>query len=158
MDDEKRSQLNAWFDGELNPAERQAIESLIATNPEARAYVEELKETRAALQGAHTASSQPTPEWSQFQKRLEQAGRHPAKVLTFPRAILTTAAIMVLGIAFWWPLRQAGVRENVTTGEGLVERVEFVETDLEGATPVVYLDEPSGWTVVWVVEPLEEES
>jgi sugar-specific transcriptional regulator TrmB len=33
-----------------------------------------------------------------------------------------------------------------------IRTVYMVETDLENATPVVYLDEPSGWTVVWVVE------
>lgn len=158
MDDEKRSLVSAWFDGELGPDEKQAVESLLERDPEARAYADELRQTRAALQHAHTASSKPIPEWDQFEKRLDGARRRRVPAMTFPRAILTTAAIMVLGIAVWWPLRQAQVRESVTSTEGLVERVEFVETDLEGATPVVYLDEPSGWTVVWVVEPVEKES
>jgi hypothetical protein len=72
--------------------------------------------------------------------------------------LLTAAAVMVLGMAVWWPLRQASIRQSIGSEALHVERVELVETDLEGATPIVYLDQPSGWTVVWVVEAVEEES
>jgi hypothetical protein len=60
------------------------------------------------------------------------------------------AAVMLLGIAVWLPFRQAGEIPPAT--DLLVDRVELVETDLEGATAVVYLDQPSGWTVIWVFE------
>jgi hypothetical protein len=36
-----------------------------------------------------------------------------------------------------------------------MDLVEMVETDLENTVPVVYLDQPSGWTVVWVIEEAE---
>jgi anti-sigma factor RsiW len=153
MNDETRSQLAAWFDGELDPAGREQVQSLIDRDPEARAYVDDLRRTREALKSAHTVSTEVIPEWSQFAKRLDSPQGRSAKVLTFPRMILTAAAVMVLGMAVWWPLRQAGMDSSTTTEEMLVQRVELVETDLVGATPIVYLDQPSGWTVVWVVEP-----
>ena len=38
--------------------------------------------------------------------------------------------------------------------------VEFVDTDIPDASPVVYTDEQSGWTVVWVTEmiPISDET
>jgi ferric-dicitrate binding protein FerR (iron transport regulator) len=156
MNEETRSQLNAWFDGELSPAEQQRVQSLVDSDPEAKAYVEELRHTREALKAAHAHPSHAIPEWSQVEARLERP--RPAQVLSLSRMLLTAAAVMVLGMAVWWPLRQAGIRQSIGSEELHVERVELVETDLEGATPIVYLDQPSGWTVVWVVEAVEEES
>lgn len=158
MNENTRSQLTAWFDNELEPDERQQVASLIERDPEARAFVEELRKTREALKTAHTNPVQPAPDWRHFNARLDSTEARPARTLTFSRMILATAAIMVLGMAVWWPLRQASIRQSVESDQLFVERVEFVETDLEGATPIVYLDQPSGWTVVWVVEPAETES
>jgi anti-sigma factor RsiW len=152
MNEETRNQLTAWFDGQLSPAEEERMESLLKGDPEARAYVEDLERTREALKTAHANPSRRVPEWSEFEKRLDSPQARPAKVLTFPRMILTAAAVMVLGIAVWWPLREASIRQSTAADELLVQRVELVETDLEGATPIVYLDQQSGWTVVWVVE------
>jgi hypothetical protein len=38
--------------------------------------------------------------------------------------------------------------------------VEFVDTDIPDVSPVVYTDEISGWTVVWVAEmdPIGDET
>lgn len=35
--------------------------------------------------------------------------------------------------------------------------VEYVESGIPGASPVVYVDEESGATVIWLLEPLSEE-
>lgn len=156
MNEETRSQLNAWFDGELSPAEQQRAQFLVESDPEAKAYVEELRRTREVLKAAHAHPSHAIPEWSQFEARLERP--RPAQVLTISRMLLTAAAVMVLGMAVWWPLRKAGIHQSMASEELHVERVELVETDLEGATPIVYLDQPSGWTVVWVVESDKKES
>ena len=60
--------------------------------------------------------------------------------------------ILLVGMGIWFPLRQMGHQDEAFS---LGSTVQMVETDLEGATPIVYIDEPSGWTVVWVVEAEE---
>ncbi len=35
--------------------------------------------------------------------------------------------------------------------------VEWVETELAGATPMVYQDTETGWTVIWVLAPEEDD-
>ena len=71
-------------------------------------------------------------------------------MLTFPQLMTTAAAVMLFGMALWWPFRDAGQPDlpEATPAPAVM----MVETDLKDATPVVYIDQPSGWTVVWVLE------
>lgn len=143
--------LAAWFDGEARPEEIPELEALIASDPEARAYLEELERTRKALREVEVPLVEEDAAWNSFRERLREADPVPSrpKVLAFPRYATAAAAILALGIGLWWPFRQAG---QLPAEEGLESAVLLVETDLENATPVVYIDEPSGWTIVWVLE------
>jgi len=151
MNKQTEQRLQAWFDKELGPDEARAVEALLEGDGEARAYVEQLERMRASLQQAHAEGRMAAPAWEQLAGRLDRpaaGARRPA--IGFPRMIGAVAAVMLLGIAVWLPFRQAGEIPPAT--DLLVDRVELVETDLEGATAVVYLDQPSGWTVIWVFE------
>jgi anti-sigma factor RsiW len=142
--------IEAWFDGEATPGESRQVESLLKDDPQAKAYLEQLEASKKLLQGAHVSTSQP-PEWGEVKQRAGRLHDNPArKVVSFPRAMAAAAAIVLIGMALWIPMRKAGM--EAVPAVSLYESVDFVETDLEGATPVVYLDQPSGWTVVWVVE------
>ena len=142
--------IEAWFDGEATPEESRQVESLLKAEPQAPAFPEELAASRKFLQNAHESTSQP-PEWREVKQRAGHYRDNPArKVVSFPRAMAAAAAIVLIGMALWIPMRKAGMQSAPAVS--LYESVDFVETDLEGATPVVYLDQPSGWTVVWVVE------
>lgn len=142
--------IAAWFDGELTGADKAEIEALLESDEEARAYLGELKRTRSALQGAHVSPVEDSAAWGALQDRLENpAAGNIGKLLQFPRMAAAAAAIVALGMALWWPLRQMGHTSNET---GLESSVYMVETEIENATPIVYIDEPSGWTVVWVLE------
>lgn len=153
MNEETRNRLAAWFDGEAGDAEAARIGAMLEQDVQARAYLEELRRTRAALAGAHTKRRSAVPEWQSFSARLDEPERGRLQsVLSFPRMLGAVAAVMVLGMAVWIPFRQASISQSTARAELMVNSVELVETDLEGATPVVYLDQPSGWTVVWVLE------
>lgn len=153
MNEETRNRLAAWFDGEAGEAEAARIGALLKQDAHARAYLEELRQTREALAGAHKERRSPVPEWHSFSARLDEPERaHRQTVLSFPRMLGAVAAVMVLGMAVWIPFRQASISQSTARAELLVNSVELVETDLVGATPVVYLDQPSGWTVVWILE------
>ena len=180
MNEETRNRLAAWFDGES--VDQAEVEAILEKDAEARAYIEELQTTRSALAGAHARGTIPAPEWESVATRLDEgevaggiarsrassiarilspgvarsrATGGPGRVLSFPRALAAVAAIMILGIAIWIPFRQASISQSTASSELMVNSVEMVETDLEGVTPVVYLDQPSGWTVVWVLEDTE---
>ena len=142
--------IAAWFDGERTGAEKTEIEALLESDEEARAYLAELKRTRSALQGAHVSPVEDSAAWGALQDRIEKpSAGHAGRLLQFPRMAAAAAAIVALGMGLWWPLRQMG---NTAHETGLESSVYMVETEIENATPIVWIDEPSGWTVVWVLE------
>ena len=152
MKEELAIRLEAWFDGELSPTERFDVEAIIDQDPMAREYVDQLKQTRIALQ-VHQPRVDVSQAWEAHLDRLESAkNTRSGKVFSFPKMVTAFAAIMVLGMALWLPMRKMG---DLSESGGLESVVQMVETDLVGATPIVYLDQPSGWTVVWVVEAEE---
>jgi anti-sigma factor RsiW len=156
MNEETRNRIAAWFDGEIEGSAADRIEALLADDAEARAYVAELQQTREVLAGAHKERRFPVPEWEAFSARLDEpAGASAGGILSFPKALGAVAAVMVLGIAVWIPFRQASISQSTAGADLRVDSVEMVETDLEGVTPIVFLDQPSGWTVVWVLEDAE---
>ncbi|HSH09951.1 MAG TPA: hypothetical protein VK995_06155 [Oceanipulchritudo sp.] len=155
MNERTARRLEAWFDGEVSPDECASIEALLKETPEARAYIDRLTRTREALQGAHLRENVGGATWRGLEERLDNLEeRHAPKVVRFPQMAMAVAAVMILGMLLWLPLRQAGVAEQEEPF-GLESTVLMVETDLENATPIVYIDQPSGWTVVWIMEAEE---
>lgn len=151
MNDKMRIRLEAWFDGEVPSKECSEIEGILREDAEARDYIEELDRLRGTLQGAHISRLDEERAWENVRGAITQRTKHQSsKVLSFPQMMAAAAAIVLVGMGVWLPLRQSGFQAE---GHALESSVYMVETELEGATPIVYLDEPSGWTVVWVVEP-----
>jgi len=150
--------LAAYFDGELGPQERANVEQWLARDPAARAALAALQRTRATIAAAEehahaTPSVDSDQAWLELRRRIAAdhqtaegiASPRRATLLSFPRVLSAAAAVVALGIAVWWPLHHMG---HSAPG---VYAVDFLETDLTDSTPVIYIDEPSGWTVVWIV-------
>ncbi|MGC9450007.1 MAG: anti-sigma factor family protein [Oceanipulchritudo sp.] len=157
MNEARARRLQSWFDGEVSATECGEIESLLERDAQARDFVKGLSRTREALQEAHAGSIDVEGTWGEFLEKLNRSEQERAsRVLSFPQVMAAAAAVMALGIAVWLPFRQAG--DQAARERPLGATVEMVETDLEGATPIVYIDQPSGWTVVWVLEEEPEES
>lgn len=146
MDKEKQIYLSALFDGELPEAEAQTAREGLREDPGGRAFIARLEGLRAGSTEAHRTTAR--PDWASVRNRVKRGD--PAltrwNCLTY-NFLSGLVAIAIFGLLLIGP-------RSPETGRGLVlvDRVEMVETDLEGATPVVFLDEPSGWTVVWVLE------
>lgn len=152
MKKETAIRIAALFDGEADSTEKAELRALMQRDPEAQAYWDQLKELSRKLQGSHYAGIDAAAQWNAFSRRRDKA--NPAgqkKLLYFPRLATAAAALVALGIGIWFPGRKIDSTTELETG-GLDHAVYMVETDLENATPIVYIDEPSGWTVVWVVE------
>lgn len=150
MDEQTQIRLERWFDGECDPAEAREIGQLLESDREARAH---LAAIRAIRQGAGASYQSPArgADWSALEEKLDE--RATGRVTALPRfaRLGGIAAIIILsGMAVWLPFRNAS--ESPEADELMVNSVEIVETYIEDAMPVVYLDQPSGWTVVWVLE------
>jgi len=94
--------------------------------------------------------------WAKVKEQIDR-GRSPAtEPLAFPVSPgLRWAALLLLVIAgigslYWMQSRENGGTMVAEEPSGTI--VEWVETDLPGATPMVYEDAETGLTVIWVVE------
>lgn len=91
--------LTAYALGELDPAEREHVEALLASSPDARQELEDLR--AAATRWTEALASEPAPAFdSTFPNRLAQAAREPAQSTpTGPSAGAPTLA--TIPIARW---------------------------------------------------------
>ena len=152
MKKETAIRIAALFDGEADSAEQADLRALLESDPDAKAYWNSLQSLSDNLQGAHVSHADAGAHWNNLRQRLDQpAPVETEKVLYFPKFSAAAAALVALGIAIWFPGRKMDSPADLDVA-GLDAAVYMVETDLENASPVVYIDEPSGWTVVWVVE------
>ncbi len=152
MKKETAIRIAALFDGEVDSVEKAELQALIARDPEAKAYWDELEHLSGTLQGAHVSSTRSGASWEAIRQQINKPGMgSDDKVLHFPKYATAAAALVALGIGIWYPSHKSDSANELELS-GLDDPVYMVETDLENATPVVYIDEPSGWTVVWVVE------
>jgi hypothetical protein len=95
--------------------------------------------------------------WGKIQTAIsEDTGGKGAssKLILFPplfRVLGIAAAIALVASIVWknLPSTQLKVTERYAASQSVVE---FVDTDIPDVSPVVYTDEISGWTVVWVAE------
>ena len=155
MDKELELRLQAWVDGELSPPESEVLSALVEKDPEAAAYTDSLRQTRETLQLAHSRSSSGRDPWQALEARLDQpAPRYGNRLISFPQALTAVAALLLLSLVLYIPFRDHQPKNTGETAEtpGLDSAVYLVETDLENATPIVYIDQPSGWTLIWVAE------
>ncbi|MGJ8650056.1 MAG: anti-sigma factor family protein [Opitutaceae bacterium] len=149
-------QIEAYLDGELSAEEVQAVETLLRYDKEAAQYSAQIEATREAL----AASAPPTPdidqEWQSLADKLESNSdaidERPAsaKTITFPVWVGGLAAMLVVGLFFAAYMNRPGASGPLEVAQQ--EPIELIETTIENASPVIYVDETSGWTVVWVSE------
>lgn len=135
------NQLHAYLDGELTPAERHRVEAWLAEDAEARRELDALRQIRNSVQAAPTPAPDVEAAWKALSKKLN--GSPAKRTIPFPVPLTAAAAIALLGLVLWSSFPG---REPTPSPQPVV----MVETDLEDSTPIVYLDEESGWTIVWV--------
>lgn len=143
-------QLGALVDGELSPHDAAAVTELLETHREARLHLNALEESRAMLRPGNSPT-RPIPEWDFLKKKFQE---QEATVLR--RNGFKWAAGVILGSGGALAALFLGIRAPIvpTAPEPvwLAPVVDMVETDLQNTVPVVYRDQASGWTVVWIIE------
>ena len=155
MNTELQMRIEAWLDGELDAAAAAELSALLDSDPQARAYVDQLRKLRVDLREEASLSVSAAAAWAEFRQReAALAPDRPSSLFGIPRLLGACAAILAIGMGRWLALRDAGAPgQHKASMEELANSVQLLETDIEGASPVVYIDEPSGWTVVWVMVP-----
>lgn len=154
--------VSRWLDGEL-PAARaakaetdwEASESVARTKAEFAAIGDRLREL--------SAPSGPAPEaaWADVRRALRTeedgvsaAARWPGILVSRPAWAggMLTILVLVVGIGVWF---WGG--GGTPALAAIPAEVESVETELPGAMTMVYQDEDTGLTIIWVQEADKQE-
>lgn len=155
--DQLEELLSRDLDGDLTPSEQVHLRAAEAADPT-------LADLRRAWQRVGQSlhdlpapgAPNPAVAWQDVRRAIRLAG--PREAAPAPRpgfgwrlawsgGALSLALVLFVLAGRWWPaaapagLARAALRD--------VE-VEYVESDLPGGSPMVYQDEESGWTIVWV--------
>ncbi|WP_309398268.1 hypothetical protein [Cerasicoccus maritimus] len=154
MKDADAQLLMRFYDGECSPAEEDAAGRLIREEPEAMPWLDALAAQQERFENLPPVLSELAIEqdWQSLKEQLAPTATpsQPKKSnLVWPRfwtASAAAAIILFAAIAFLLP-------GNDATAQAVTPNiVDSVETDIEGATPIIYVDQESGWSVVWVDE------
>lgn len=151
--------LSAERDGALAPTERAALDAHLEACADCRRF-------RAAVAGAAEAwrtsvASVPVPDieraWQAIRRELRSggvpAGGEARPTPWFSRWVLpigAAAAVAVVAIVVAPRWGQAPVPEATAPRE--MARAEFVEVPGNASSSMVYVDDKSGWLVVWAVD------
>jgi hypothetical protein len=108
LTEDEKSELVAYLDGELDDAATQAVEAKLATNSEARAELDELKQTWGLLDLLPKASPSPNFTHRTMERlTLEKGGRSGSKTLPMQgsgmlaRAAWAAAILVALGGGYY---------------------------------------------------------
>lgn len=174
--------IHRLFDGELSEEEKSILEEAMAADP---SLLEDLKsvETMAALHADSIPEPKDElfieREFLEIQKQIQtspksetesqrqlhatadsipEAAPSKANIITFPssnwlKGSIAVAAALAITVTGAWLWNQDPSMSSTTPDAATVA---FVETDIDGASSMIYMDEQSGWTFVWVDEPLDQ--
>jgi anti-sigma-K factor RskA len=148
--------LSRYLDGDLTPREREAMETRLAESGELQGLKADFEAVGQTLRAWPTPAG-PTPEaaWADVQRRLrlereEQAGEAETGFwgsrLAWASAMMT---VVLVALGVWIAANRPGMPALAATEPA---EVEWVETDLPGAMTMVYQDDDTGLTVIWVQE------
>lgn len=158
--------LNLLFDGVLPEQEADRLRAEIADDPELAAALESIEsmaEFHRNSMPADKGAAFIEAEWNGIQSQLSPRKAAPPpsdnsegrKLLGFPQptwlrstiAIAAALTLTITGLWVWTSTSEDGDRNAIG-------QVAFVQTDIDGASSMIFMDEQSGWTFVWIDEPL----
>jgi anti-sigma factor RsiW len=147
--------LSKALDGAADPREQAALEAHLAACPHCAALREEWLRYRAFLQEPVAPAQTAEALWADVQRAIRLQGDRSdedAPVfgwrLRWAGAIIAVVLLGAYGVGLG--LRQQAGRVVEAAASDKAAQVEFVETDVPGASPLVYEDAETGLTVIWV--------
>jgi len=159
--------MSRLLDGELSPQEANSLHLYLGRNPEAIDWMEscDLVENAIAERTRRVDQINTVSAWESIRHEIPNEQEKPddsQNLVFFPilfKVAGIAAVLALLATLLWFNLPNEGeqMTERYSASESVVE---FVDTDIPDASPIVYTDEQSGWTVVWVTEmnPISDET
>jgi anti-sigma factor RsiW len=160
--------LSAERDGPLDATAREALERHVAACPACKGLRADMAEAASAwkTETARAATPDPAGEWRSLRARLHAEADNPSPTterrmpvwwLAGGAASLTAAAVWLTTLT---PGPVAPVNSTQPVSVVALARpsqaqpagADYVDTPAD-TTPVVYLDQESGWLIVWAESP-----
>jgi anti-sigma factor RsiW len=161
-----QQQLEAWVDGELPRREAGRMDTLVTRDPEARAFVENLREFRRCLREHEPAPVLPESRdfyWSRIRRGIEaetatpkpaDPARHRVRWLGWLIPVGAVAAAFVIALLPGGPhpgaLQSGPTRSNGPAVEGKAMVGHVVESPVPGMDSLTFYSARDSITVVWV--------
>ena len=137
--------LSAWIDDSLNPKKMKRVSATVESDSALKARADALRAIGAVLR-EDSFEVPVTAERMVQDIRREIRLQDSPQPVWFPlwgRVIAVACACVVL-VALWIPSMR---------GDGILvvqTEIESVDSELSGASTMVYTDHDAGWTVVWL--------
>jgi anti-sigma factor RsiW len=155
-------ELSRWLDGEASPKQAAAVEAYLEGSAEARRLRAEFAEAGERLRQLPVPDG-PAPEavWADVRRTLRLEAEHSNRrrqgagfLVSRPLWAGGMLGVLALGITLATVFWQGGAGDAVAAVPAVVESV---ESDLPGAMTMVYQDEETGLTLIWVQESENQE-
>lgn len=147
--------LLAEKDGAPSDERRAVLEAHLAGCASCKRLSDDLAAASEHLRASARAVSMPDAgrEWREIRARIQAPERSaPAWSKLLPAIAVPLAAAAALAVAFF--AEPQWFRRDVAPVEEA--RAEFVEVIGSDDSPIVFVDEQSGWLVVWAVDPADK--
>jgi len=151
--------ISRGLDNELNADERKKLSQKMAVDPEICRIDAAWRKVGDQLRYDSRAIKMPDTQWAwqDIQRAIRQSEHASGESvasgfpwrLTWAGAMATVAVIGLLGWSAW-RLTLPSTREIAATEHANGGRVEWVESELPGATTMIYTDTETDITVIWM--------
>lgn len=148
--------LSRERDALLGPAERVALDAHLAECAGCRRIQSDLAAAAAAWRSADASVATPDPKAESLllsatlDRQSRPSSRRTWRTPDHKWITIWSTGVMAAAIALTLIINRHPFRDGDDTVAAVVSaRADYVELGDETATPVVYVDEDSGWLIVW---------
>ena len=151
--------ISRYVDGELPPPRRAQMAREMETSEEARRMKADFETIGERLREGPVPEARPAGAvWADVRRGIRLARREPGPVSwvlgSRVQWVGATMVAVLVGLTIWSGIRSMSPSAPTSLGSTVAE-VEWMETDVPGATTMLYQDEETGLTVIWMMEPNE---
>jgi anti-sigma factor RsiW len=154
--DEVEQWLSAALDGELGTKEEAQLDQHLADCERCQARRKAYALQTQLMQTAAVTGKPAAPEmWEAVRAEVAKAAAvsDTRKPIPFPRMLSAVAALLMIGLGLYF-FNRSGMNQD----DPVIDLAEYsVESSIEDATIMTWVEEESGMVVFWVDEPSEEE-
>lgn len=150
LSEQQLADVHAYLDGELPADKHASIKALLVESEEAKQVFEDAQALKQHLASAEAPHPYVDIAWQNVSKQIE-APAPRKKIIPFIVPLGAVAAVFAFALIIWLSTFNPPASTLPTS-------VELVGTDLEESSAIVYIDDISGWAVVWIdTEEVTEE-